>query len=407
MSVAAGASALAGQAHAFDATDLLAYKAGPLLIRPNMAVSERFDDNVRLQQDEFKSSDFITFFTPSLTLTLGRKDINNPYFNFGESEENYVSLNYIFNKYIYATHSDLSANDHTLSFSNRLKGNRLKLEGTDAMNILNSVLGQNYNLGRSVSRTTFGNNYRLTYEFSEKTSAYVVGDHSSVDWEEGTPLFDNNTLTGTLGGSYRLRPKTSLFSEVYYGQSAVNPSSDNVPKGPHETFVGGFIGARGQFTQKISGSVKAGYESREFSDNSQAGSSPVVDASVAYKFSEKTSTTLGYIRRSNVDLQSPGVNYDSDTVNWHVDQRFGNSDRLRAGLNIGYTRYSYGNSAAQFVGLRDRADDSLLAGLDVSYLIKVWLTASLGYDFESYSSSNNNVVDYTVNRVTLKLAVGY
>src|SRR5206468_12576744 len=115
-----------------------------------------------------------------------------------------------------------------------------------------------------------------------------------------------NTIRGTGGFSFQATEKTSVFGEFYSGQSATKPNrpfnTNDVTsfKGPHADFFGGFVGARGNFTSRLKGSVKAGYESRHFSDGAPASSSPVVEATLDQRFSDRTFASLTYTRRNSL-----------------------------------------------------------------------------------------------------------
>jgi len=52
-----------------------------------------------------------------------------------------------------------------------------------------------------------------------------------------------------------------------------------------------------------------------------------------------------------------------------------------------------------------RNDRAYRAKAALTYNLQLWLSASLSYEFEGYSS--NAVIDYEVNRVTFRVAIGY
>src|SRR5207244_7801152 len=128
----------------------------------------------------------------------------------------------------------------------------------------------------NIDRTTFYDNYTLAYKFGEKTSAYVQGLYSAIDYESGVRLLDLTAYSGTGGFAYQVFPKTVVFGEGYYRVTATAPNLPG-PKLPEVSFVGGAFGARGNFTPKIVGTLRVGYETRTFANQTAAPSSPVVN----------------------------------------------------------------------------------------------------------------------------------
>src|SRR6266540_338921 len=217
LAIAAGFSTGITHSLAVDATSLLVYSVGPLHVKPQLSLSERYDDNIFYRAGNAVEDDFVTVVSPGVNFQLGRRDAN------------YILFDYQFDQF------------------------------------LSGILGGTDNLGRRVDRRTYYDNYTIGYALTEKTGIYVAGLFDAVDYEKGTPLYDSNTLRGTGGFAFQVTPKSRLFGEVYYGQAAIDPNGAAV-KGPHQEFLGGFLGARGEFTSRLTGRVKAGYEVREFSD---------------------------------------------------------------------------------------------------------------------------------------------
>jgi hypothetical protein len=401
--LAAGVStAAASQAQAFQATDLLAFSVGPVTLRPHAAVAERYDDNV-FYDATGQVGDFISTASVGVSMSLGKEVATNPWMDVFEEEANFVSLDYGMDYLLYARHSNLNADNHSFTFKNRWKGNRLALKGSDNVSLLTGLIGGGTRVNRNVSRKIFNDNYLLEYGLSEKTRIYLNGSHSTTDYEKGTPLYDENTLRGTAGFGWKALPKTAFFGEVYYGQSAIDANLPNWIKGPHVEFIGGFLGAQGNFTSHLSGMLKVGYEAREFSDRSPTPTSPVVEASITHRYREKTATTLTYSRRNSVSVQTAGASYTSDSVGLRVDQRIGVSGRWvgSAGGTVELGDYRTSGFYA------NRRDNWYRANVDLSYMIRVWMAAGLGYEFEKFESNGKGIIDYKANRITLRLAIGY
>jgi len=317
------------------------------------------------------------------------------------------------NQSLYARNNAQDHRDHLLSLNTRLQGNRLSLDGNDSVQFLAGILGgslvQINTQNARVDRTVFLDQYRLEYAFSQKISTYVEGLYDATDYETGTTLYDENTLRGTAGFAFKITPKIRLFGEGYYGQSAVDPNRPFNPgdpssiKGPHLDVLGGFIGASGDFHPKLTGSVKVGYETRSFSNSSADEASPVVDASLTGKINDKTTAVLSYSRRSSVSVQAASQSYASDVVAASLDRMLTSDGKLVARLGGTFQNDEYENVGTY----RGRNDKHYRADFALIYNIQLWLSTSISYEFEKYVSNDLSIIDYDVNRVTLRVSVGY
>jgi hypothetical protein len=394
LTIAAGLVAAGARALALDASDVLVYNLGPVRVRPRVTVSGKYDDNIFFQGNNSLEADFITTVSPSVNFQLGR------------SQGNHILVSYEMDQSLYAQNNAQNHRDHLFSLDTRLQGNRVSLNGNDNVQFLSGILGGGFGLngtGQRVDRTTYLNHYRLEYGFTEKISAYVEGTHDATDYEEGTSLYDANTLRGTGGFAFKISPKIRVFGEGYYGQSATDPNRIIDPKGPHLDVVGGFIGASGDFHPKLTGSVKVGYEARSFGNSSTDEASPVVDVSLTGRIDDKTTAVLSYSRRSSVSVQAAGQSFASDVVSAGLDRVLSSDGKLvaRLGGNLENDEYE---SVGTF---RGRNDKSYRANFSLIYNIQLWLSTSIGYEFEKYVSNESTIIDYDVNRVSLRVSVGY
>lgn len=418
---------------AIEPVDILVFSKDPVMLRPRVAVSETFNDNIFSQLRG--TSDLITTLSPGLNLQVGRTGFNT------------ISLDYALNANFYADRTDLNAGEHSFDLRTRLQGSRLILNGTDRVQLLSSPVGLievftsvpsgpatppvgggeggapgvggettgSPAIGdtsgppragevltteeRNVDRMVFADAYSLGYRIGEKTGAYLQGAHSTTDYESGIRnLYDINTLRATVGFGYQAFPKTSFFGELYYGQTATTPNFD-APKNPHVSFIGGFLGVRGQFTEKLSGVAKAGYESREFSDNSPTPSAPVVNVSLNHRLSQKTSITLDYTRLNEVSIQFARESYTADVVSAQLSQMLGSNGKWRASLGGSYNRFEYEGGSTPY--------NRYSANFNLAYQVQLWLSASLGYSYDRIEYVAVGSSGYDINRVTLGLAVGY
>lgn len=410
------------RAVAFDARDLLAQRVGPVLIRPLLEVSERYDDNLffglrptnvvsfDLDRGRFVTnqvfvrgapvSDFITTVTPGLALALGR------------AEGNHLAVAYAMEQLFYADNDTQNAANHLIAADVKWQGDRLSFDGTDQIQFLSSIYGGGVGFAGRVDRIMVSDYHRLSYKISEKTGVYLEGSYSAADWESASRLVDYSILQGGPGFLFRAFPKTSFFGELYYGQAAARPNRgllrlSPASRGLHAEFIGGYLGARGDFTPKVTGTVKAGYENRTYSTGADAIGSPVVEMALTYRLSERTTTSLSYSRRNQPSVQSAGASYLTDDVRLELRQMLGATGKLWAIAGLGVGAYEYEVQQAGAREFTGRSDLVFRPSFRLEYRFQLWLRASLDYNHDRYRSSSPSVVDYDVNRVTLRLAIGY
>ncbi len=393
--LAAGlAASIPNQARALESTDFLLFNKGPVSVRPQLNVTESLNDNVfygdggRVKRE----GDFLSGISPGLNLLVGQDPANS------------MLLTYMHDQFFYVEHPELDAGQHRGSLSSHFEYHRFTIVGTDRTELLNSVLGGSFQLRQNVTRLVNFHDYRVGYELSEKTSLYVDGLFSGVDYLPpfADNLLDSRTLIGTLGFSYKAFSKTSFFGEVYYGQTTTTPNISSL-KLPYAEFTGGFLGAKGEFTPHLTGQVKAGYEVRSFSDGTPGGNSPVVSASLVQAFTEKRSLSFNYSRRQEVSVQYIRESYVIDSTSLVLSQMLGETRRWRASAELGYDRISYDENLA----FPNRQDTDFRISTVLNYQVRRWLLAGLTYNFERFTSDLPVVIDYHVNRVTLSLAIGF
>ena len=183
---------------AIEPKELLLYSTGRFALKPQLTVSETFNDNI-FYRNEGKVSDFITTLSPGLN------------FQVGSHHYNLIDLSYAFEHLFYVNESSQDANQHRLGLVNHFEHSRLTLNGQNQIQILDNPLGGGISVaGDKVRRTTFYDDYRLTYDLSEKTVPYVEILHSTVNYEQGEPLYDDLTLIGTLGFGYKAFSRASV-----------------------------------------------------------------------------------------------------------------------------------------------------------------------------------------------------
>jgi len=81
------------------------------------------------------------------------------------------------------------------------------------------------------------------------------------------------------------------------------------------------------------------------------------------------------------------------------------SGKLLLTTSASYVRDTYDNNSVTIA----RTDETYRLGVDVSYVIKTWLSARLAYEYENYKDGSAVGVSssYNLNRLTASVSVGY
>jgi hypothetical protein len=401
----AGAATFASTAAvgALEASDWLVFSKGPVSLRPQFELVEQFTDNV-YYLDRGRIADFVTIISPGVRIVAGQD----------MPKENHFILNYNLDELLYIKESQLDGTQHRASTDIRYAWSRLSIEGADRVEFLSSALGGGFSQStrRPVDRFFVSDLYRADYSVGPRTGVYVEAQHGMVDYERGLQLFDSRKIQGTGGFEYLFSRDTRFFGEVYYGVTELDDNGSGL-KPVGTSFVGGFVGARGQFTEKLTGRVKGGYEVSTFSGGStagldrSAGQAPVVEANISYLFTDRSSISFTYNRRQQVSVQFRRSSYSADQVSLGASEVLGSSGRLRLTQSISYQNLDFDPFEITPGAVVRRSDSSWNFDLGASWFFQTWLSTRLGYSHERYSSDLPSVIDYTLNRVTLSLAIGY
>jgi len=399
------ASGVAGLAQ--NPGEYLSYSWKGVAFQPQFDTTALFTDNLFYGAGATRVSDFVFTVSPGFRLQYGRDG------------ENQIAFEYMHDETVVLDHSDFNSRQNRLDLTVRYVQGRLRLEGKDSVQFLSSLLGGSVGtLGQLVDRVLQSDDYRLTYDWTEKTDFYLRGSHTAADYDKRTFLLDQRTLEGTLGTSYQWTPKTRLTVDGFYGATSI--AANAVPVAASDSrFYGGYVGIRGSFTPKLSGSARVGYEQRSFvSGDSVSASTPALSFDLAYQLTPMTSMTLRYDRRTFPSPQFASQISISDSVIFQVNQLVGTSGRW---LVRGTVRYNHNDlsstsvaSGGQTIDVQ-RTDTLMAAGVALIYQPQPWLGCIAAYDFENFDISFANqaasgllqVVSYHNNRLSLSVAIGF
>lgn len=389
--------------------EYLSYSWKNLAIQPQFDTSAMYTDNLFYGRGDNRVSDMMFTVSPGLKLQYGRDDGNQ------------ASLEYAHDETILVDNSEYNTHQDRVALRLRFNRGKIRLEGSDSIQFLSSLLGGSAGQARLlVDRVSLSDIYRITYDWTEKTDFYVRGTHNMVDYDKRTFLLDQTTIEGLLGASYQWTPKVRITVEGFAGNSSIGANAGRAT-GPDSIYYGGFVGVRGNFTSKLTGSTRVGYERRDFaSGESSSASTPAVSADLTYQFSPMTTALLRYDRRTFPGPQFANQISITDSVGFEVMQLLGTSGRWLAKGSVRFDNNDMTSATlppgTAGAGINvERVDQVLVLGAALVYQPQPWLSCIASYSFEDFNVTFNNaaasgvlqLVPYHNNRLSLSVAIGF
>jgi polysaccharide biosynthesis protein VpsM len=327
------------------------------------ALGVRFDDNIYLAENG--DDDIIFDINPGIELT------------FGKDAQLKGALTLVDSFAVYADNSDLNTNLFSGDFVTRFDDGKLKLGFNVSFHELNQNTWQTRGL---VRRDVFNAGANGEIEISQLT-AVGAGVNFTHENYKRRGYTDSDNLTVPLDLFYRWTPKVDLSVGYRYRDYKVDLGDDST-----DHYFN--VGARGDFTPKLTGRFTVGYNQRNLDrsgDDSQLG----LEASFAYEISPKTSLQLG---ASNDFGTSPqGQQQENLVFNGVLTTKVSEEWSVNAGLN--FRSIDYGT----------RTDDYWEAQLGTHYIISANTRIHAAYTYRNYASElrgadfKNNVFTVAAN----------
>lgn len=341
-------------------------------------VSAQYNDNLFLSNSNV-SSDEVFDLVPGLEWDFGKKSANQGYF----SVANDVQL--------FASNSKLDTDLPSAAFVDAYDDGKTKLnfDGT-------------YQLSDNETRDVHENGILIKHDYyhADGTGEVSLSDKTSASVGA---IFDDTAYRNSGGAKwswveipvkyyYRWEPKLDLSGGFSF-------TSNNVGSGGNNSDVYYLnVGARGEFTEKLTGQFDVGYQQIDFTGSKHPGNQSGVGATSGLNYAYSPKTTFNFSIQ-NVYGYSPLLS-ESSYRNFAVTLGAVTAITEQWKLNgsLSYGRYDYISTTEQ--------DDFYTAGLGVNYLIDAHLTTTLAWH---YSDDNSNVtaLSFKDNTFTISLTAKY
>lgn len=388
-----GTAALELQANN-NGLDDIRLKVGDIDVHPHLGTSFTYDDNITINGNN-PQGDFYALVTPGVQFQY-------------EKGGNAISLDYTAGIERFFRLSGFDTVDHQVALVSSFEISE-KLRFTVSQGFSRSMGGELRDqvgipvnqIGERVPGTrsqiqNFTTAIGAEYELSQKTALGLNFAMSFTDYVEPA-LFGNNSYDVKIPFYYHLTGKTDLFIDA-------NAGATSMDAGANQIYEGFGVGARTRLTGKIMGSVRVGYQHRDYSTTISSVDTVVASANLDWAIGPRTSMMASVNRNVNPSAAAINNYYESTALDLTVRQRVWH-DKITLSAGGGYERDDYGEPFATFTGSgvsSDRSDDYYYLRVGCDYAIRRWWTAGANYRFRSnvsslssYEFDNNLVSIYT------------
>lgn len=384
----------------------LRYSLGKVVVLPQAGATTSFTDNLFNLSGSQRVADTITSVTPGLRL------------KWDENAAVDASLEYRHGEVLIWKNSDFNSSSDTLDGKVSYTAAKWKAGGNFGYSDTVALQRGSMNLGRNLLRSSvITGSANAMYDWTPKSDVTATLNYRSADYDSRF-LSDQEQLDGRLGLSHDLTTRLRWTADVKAGHTTV-AFNDRSGRTVGSFFYGALAGLRGSFTERVTGSVRVGYEMRQFDGGeSFSAATPAVGLEVTYQPSVLTRVVLAYDRTTGVGAWQGGQVTIQDALSLRVTQALGTSGRW---LVTGNGRVSFGDyqfDRTLFApGAVDysRTDSSYGVDLALQYRPQAWLTCSAGYSFDKYDLNFSDPFatlfilarSYVAHRVFLSVAVGF
>lgn len=334
----------------------------------------RADDNVFLSSNS--ESDLIFDITPGAEITFGKNS----------QLQGALTLKHMFSNY--SDNSDLNTNLFSGDFVSKYDDGKLKLGFNLGFHELNQNTVDIRRVGRLTRRDVFSAGANAEVEISQITS---VGGGIAFRHENYKPrgFTDSDDLTVPLNFYYKWTPKVDLSLGYRYRDYQVDIGQDST-----DHFFN--VGARGEFSPKLTGTLAVGVNTRKFDGRNpftgrSGGDDTIlgVDASFSYEVSPKTNLQFGLVNDFGTSPQ--GQQQENFTISGMISTEVSSEWSVHGGLS--YRKIDYGT----------RTDDYFEGQLGTTFIINANVRIVGAYIYRNYETDvrgfefKNNVFSVAAN----------
>jgi len=355
---------------------LLALSASALTAAPFVALGDNaelfltgsvvanFDDNIYLRNGTAarpEVNDTILTFTPGVDLVFGKNAATTGNLYFREDIVRYMDND--------QQNTELSS----IGFNSLYSNGKSKLDL--GASYIESAQNDTSAPGDIVSRKSSSARALSEFGVSEKTSVAAGVRWDKINYDAGPGYSDSKAWTVPLDAYFEYSPKLQWSAGYRYRATDFSGAASD----SKDHFFN--IGARGEFTPKLTGQLRVGYGLRKLDrggDDSDFG----IDSNFNYAFSPKTTYTLGVT--NDFGASALGESTKTFSVNLGANNRI--DEQWSWNANVVYRSTDYPT----------HSDDFWQGGVGVAYVYNNNVNFLASYTFRN-NSSNSSAFEFTNN----------
>ena len=339
------------------------------------AVSARHDDNLFLSNPNVpvgptnppKVGDTIYALSPGVEFQYGQNSLSHGTVKLSEAFTRYADKTAP-NANLFSGAGDIGYNNGDLSWSSDAKFNQLYQNTRDTA----AASGQSV-----IRQDVLGFSTNIEAHFTPKTSlgSGVIFNKTSY---KSTGLADNQDVNVPLKVYYAITPKVSLSSGVEYRRSKTSVANSD----GKELYYN--LGARGEFTPKLSGEFSVGYRSRSVDNVVGRENILSFNGNFAYEVTAKTNASLNFSRGFSTDAL--GKSLKNSSYGLRLSTTPSPQWQFSSGLN--YQALDYGLiTLTPPTPATNRNDGYWVVDFQATYLFTNSLSAAFDYSFRKNHST--------------------
>lgn len=325
----------------------------------------RADDNIFLQSS--KVDDIIFDIDPGFDLTFGKGSVTQGHFTYVENISRY------------SKNSDLNTELSAVNFSSNYDDGKNKFTAAAGYNQLNQNTVDIRGAGL-IRRDVTNASANLEVSASAKSKVGVGAAYNDVNYKR-SGFSDLTTVEVPVNYYYAATAKVDLSLGFKY-------RSSDVQGGTNSKDYLYRVGARGEFSPKVSGSILVGYGQR---DLDSGGTKSMINVESILNVALSPKSTLRLNASNDFGVAAAGNQQKTLTLGGTVISKV--SDQLQTRVGLTYMANNY----------YTRTDDYIEGTIGADYVVSTHVTISGGYAYRKNSSDiktsefNDNVFSLAAN----------
>lgn len=338
----------------------------------------RYEDNITFapEMTGVEIYEDVSFeFVPGVQVLFGKNSLTSGSFT-------------AFERFIhYTDHTRFNEELANLIFKSTYDGAKLRVVSDASFRELNQNSRDENAQGRLVRRDVTMLGVAGELAVTEKSKVGLAGRYAKTDYKTAG-FADRETYVVPVNYYFAITPKVDLSAGVQYTKNEIDElPTTTISQDSDQLYYN--VGARGEFTAKLSGSFSVGYSVRETDAGDEDGMLGLY-AGLVYLYSPKTQLTLDI--RNDFDSGSGGGGQETSSVK--VGARSMITPGLTATVNLGYEKIDYLGAGV------NRDDDYFTALAGLTYTVNQYVSLDAYYNYLE-NSSNVAGAEFRANIVTL------